>query len=178
LGSNNFYVRSSLPAEQILRAIPAVMKTIDPNLPLEELKTLPQRVEGVFLDRMISTLSASFAMLATILAAVGLYEGSRTRWRSARVRSAYGWRSARTAARCGNGAQRVGMMTLVGGVIGIAGAIALGRAAQSLLFELQGHDPVVIIFSVVALALVAFGAGFIPAMRASRIDPMQALRYE
>jgi len=50
--------------------------------------------------------------------------------------------------------------------------------AESLLYELQGHDPLVIVLSAAALGLVAFGAGFIPAMRASRIDPMQALRYE
>ncbi|HET6680881.1 MAG TPA: ABC transporter permease, partial [Gemmatimonadaceae bacterium] len=73
-GDLNFYVRSSLAPEQLLRTIPAVMKNIDPNLPLEDIKTMPQQVrENVFLDRMISTLSASFAILATLLAAVGLY---------------------------------------------------------------------------------------------------------
>ena len=63
-------------------------------------------------------------------------------------------------------------------VIGIAGALGLGRAAQSLLFQLEGHDPLVIVLSAVTLAFVAFSAGLIPALRASRIDPMQALRYE
>ena len=59
---------------RMLRAVPAVMARLDPNLPLEQLKTLPQQVrENVFLDRMISTLSAAFALLATVLAAVGLY---------------------------------------------------------------------------------------------------------
>jgi ABC-type antimicrobial peptide transport system permease subunit len=74
--------------------------------------------------------------------------------------------------------RQVGAMTLVGAVIGIAGALGLGRAAQSLLFQLEGHDPLVIVLSAVTLAFVAFSAGLIPALRASRIDPMQALRYE
>jgi ABC-type antimicrobial peptide transport system permease subunit len=74
--------------------------------------------------------------------------------------------------------RQVGAMTLIGGVIGIGGAIALGRAASSLLFQLQGYDPVVIVVAAVALGLVAFGAGLLPALRASRIDPMAALRYE
>jgi ABC-type antimicrobial peptide transport system permease subunit len=74
--------------------------------------------------------------------------------------------------------RQVGVMTLIGGVIGIAGALGLGRAASSLLFQLQGYDPVVIAAATAGLALVAFGAGFVPALRASRIDPMAALRYE
>jgi ABC-type antimicrobial peptide transport system permease subunit len=63
-------------------------------------------------------------------------------------------------------------------VIGIAAAVALGRAAGSLLFELQGNDPIVIATATLLLAVVALGAGYIPALRASRVDPMQALRYE
>ncbi len=180
LSANTFYVRSALPPAQILRAIPGVMKTIDPNLPLERLKLLPTQVEeNVFMDRMISTLSAAFAVLATLLAAVGLYGvlaySVAQRTREIGVRMALGANGSNVR---GMVLRQVGRMTLVGGVIGIAGALGLARAAQSLLFELQGHDPVVIAFSAVVLALVAFGAGFIPALRASRIDPMQALRYE
>jgi ABC-type antimicrobial peptide transport system permease subunit len=74
--------------------------------------------------------------------------------------------------------RQVGWMTLVGGIVGLAGAISLGRLAQSLLFQLEGHDPVVLGAAVILLALVAMGAGLIPALRASRIDPMLALRYE
>jgi ABC-type antimicrobial peptide transport system permease subunit len=69
-------------------------------------------------------------------------------------------------------------MTLVGGLIGLAAAVWLGSVAQALLFELQGHDPVVLIGAAAALALVALCAGAIPAHRASKIDPMRALRYE
>src|SRR4029079_5071513 len=74
VNSNNFYVRSALPTDQMLRAINQAMKTIDPTLPLEGLKTLPQQVrENTALDRRISTMSAAFALLATLLAAIGLY---------------------------------------------------------------------------------------------------------
>ncbi|HEY5061556.1 MAG TPA: ABC transporter permease [Gemmatimonadaceae bacterium] len=179
-GTNNFYVRSALPTSQVLSALRSAMKKIDPNLPIEDLKTLPQQVrENVFLDRMIGMMSAAFAMLATLLAAVGLYGvlaySVAQRTREIGVRMALGASSGTVRTMV---LGQVGAMTLVGGAIGIAGALALGRAAQSLLFELQGHDPLVIIAAAATLTLVAFGAGFIPARRASRIDPMAALRYE
>jgi predicted permease len=180
LGSNNFYLRTALPPAQLLKAIPATMKKLDPNLPIEDLKTLPQQVrENVFLDRMIGTLSASFAVLATLLAAVGLYGvlaySVAQRTREIGVRMALGANRGNVRVMV---LRQVGVMTLIGGVIGIGGAIALGRAASSLLFQLEGYDPVVIVVAAATLALVAFGAGLLPALRASRIDPMAALRYE
>ena len=135
--------------------------------------------DNVFLDRMISTLSASFAVLATLLAAVGLYGvlaysvAQRTREIGVRMALGASSGSVRTMV-----LRQVGVMTLIGGVIGIAAALALGRGAQSLLYELKGWDPLVIVASTVLLTLVALGAGLLPAERASRVDPMQALRYE
>jgi ABC-type antimicrobial peptide transport system permease subunit len=73
---------------------------------------------------------------------------------------------------------QVGRMMLVGGVIGVAAALAMGRGAQSLLFEMEGNDPVVVAVAVILLTGVALGAGYLPALRASKVDPMQALRYE
>jgi ABC-type antimicrobial peptide transport system permease subunit len=180
MGQMFFYVRGALPPDQILRAITPVMKRIDPNLPVEDLKTLPQQVrDNVAVDRMISVLSASFAVLATLLAAVGLYGvlaySVAQRTREIGVRMALG---ASAGVVRGMVLRQVGMMTLVGGVIGIAAAIALGRGAQSILYELKGWDPAVITTSALLLALVAMGAGLIPALRASRVDPMQALRFE
>jgi ABC-type antimicrobial peptide transport system permease subunit len=67
---------------------------------------------------------------------------------------------------------------VVGGLIGVGAAYGIGRAAGSLLYELQGHDPMTFAAAIVLLSLVALGAGFIPAYRASRVDPMKALRYE
>jgi predicted permease len=180
VGTNNFYIRSALPAEQLIPAVRAVMRRIDPNLPLEEFKTMPQQVkENVFLDRMISMLTVAFAALATLLAAVGLYGvlaySVAQRTREIGVRMALGADAGRVRRMV---LRQVGVMTAIGGLIGIAGAIGLGRMAQSLLYELQGRDPVVITVSVVCLAIVALGAGYIPALRASRVDPMAALRYE
>jgi hypothetical protein len=74
VGSLSFYVKSSLPPDQMLPTLRGTMKRIDPNLPVEELKTMTQQVkENVFLDRMISILASAFALLATLLAGVGLY---------------------------------------------------------------------------------------------------------
>ena len=180
IGFINFYVRTALPPDQLLRAVPKVIAQLDPNLPVEELKSLPQQVrENIFLDRMISTLSASFAVLATLLAAIGLYGvlayTVAQRTREIGLRMALGADGGRVR---GMVLRQVSWMILIGGAIGIAAAVALGRAAGSLLFELRGYDPVVIATATVVLAIVALGAGYVPALRASRVDPMQALRYE
>jgi ABC-type antimicrobial peptide transport system permease subunit len=74
--------------------------------------------------------------------------------------------------------RQVGWLTAIGGVIGIAAAVGIGRLARSLLFELEGYDPLVLVASAILLTLVALAAGLVPALRASRIDPMTALRYE
>ena len=179
-GANRFYVRSGMDPSAVVRAIPGVIKRLDPNLPVAELRTLEQQVkDNVFLDRMISTLSAAFAVLATLLAAIGLYGvlaySVSQRTREIGVRMALGANGGNVQAMV---LRQVGVMTLVGGVVGLAGALALGRAAKSLLYELQGYDPAVMAAAMVVLTAVALGAGYAPAVRASRIDPMQALRQE
>jgi predicted permease len=180
VGFSSFYVRTTLDEQQLLPTIPAVIKRLDPNLPVDDLKTMTVQVnENLFLDRMISTLSAAFAALATLLAAVGLYGvlayTVSQRTREFGVRMALGADAARVRALV---LGQVGLMTIVGGIIGILAALALGRLAETLLFQLKGHDPFVLTVAAVLLTLVALGAGFIPAHRASRLDPMRALRYE
>jgi predicted permease len=180
LGFTGFYVKTAMSPEQLMPSIHSAIAKLDPNLPVENLKTVEQQVrENVFLDRMISTLSAAFAVLATILAAVGLYGvlaytvAQRTREIGVRMAlGADGGNVRRMVLR------QVGIMTIIGAVIGLAGAYALGRGAESLLFEMKGHDPVVFVSATILLALVAMGAGLLPAQKAARTDPMVALRYE
>jgi ABC-type antimicrobial peptide transport system permease subunit len=121
----------------------------------------------------------TFALLATLLAAIGLYGvlafTVAQRTREFGVRMALGADPARVR---GMVLRQVGKMTLIGGVVGLVAAFAIGRLAQSLLFEMQGSDPVVFALSSAVLALVAMSAGLIPAYRASRLDPVRALRYE
>jgi predicted permease len=180
VGSLNFYVRTSVTPESLMRDAPAAIARLDAHLPVENLRTLPQQVrQNIFLDRFVGTLSASFAILATILAAVGLYGvlayTVSQRTREIGLRMALGADRSRVRRMV---LRQVAVMTLVGGVIGIAAAIAMGLSAQSLLFEMKGYDPAVIGIATVALCVVALAAGYIPAHRASRVDPMRALRYE
>ncbi|HTD59871.1 MAG TPA: ABC transporter permease [Gemmatimonadaceae bacterium] len=178
--TTSFYVRTALPTTETVRAIRETMRGLDPKLPIEDLKTLPQQVrENVFLERMMSTTSAAFAVLATLLAAIGLYGvlaySVTQRTREIGVRMALGADRGRVR---GMVLRQVGMMTAIGGVIGIAGAFVLGRGAAALLYQLEGNDPLVFAAAAGVLTLVAMGAGLLPAMRASRIDPMRALRYD
>jgi predicted permease len=180
LGFLTFYVRTSMGTEQLVGQIRKVVAAVDSNLPIENLRTMTEQMrENVFVDRIISTLSAGFAILATLLAAVGLY-GVLAYTVAQRTRE-IGLRMALGAAP-GNVRRmvlkQVAWMTLAGGSVGLGLAIAIGWLARSMLYELKGYDPVVLVLSAMALTLVALGAGFIPAHRASRIDPMLALRYE
>jgi ABC-type antimicrobial peptide transport system permease subunit len=69
-------------------------------------------------------------------------------------------------------------MMVIGGALGLAGAVIFGKAASSLLFGLEGTDPMVFALSLVVLTFVALAAGYLPARRASNVDPIKALRYE
>jgi predicted permease len=180
IGFATFYVRTARDPDAVLREIPAVVARLDPNLPVANLRTLPQQVrENVFLDRMISTLAAAFAVLATLLAATGLYGvlayAVTQRTREFGLRMALGADPARVRRIV---LAQVGRMVAVGGAIGIGLAVLLGRHAKSLLFELEGHDPTVLAASAGGMVVVALAAGLIPAIRAARVDPMTALRYE
>jgi predicted permease len=179
-GSMNFYVRGGTDAEKLLSIVQPAVSRIDASIPVEDLRTMQKTVENnVAVDRMITVLSAAFASLATVLAAVGLYGvlayTVAQRTREFGVRMALGADPSRVRAMV---LRQVTLMTLIGGFVGVGAAIGLGRFAESLLYQLKGYDPVVLASAVVTVCLVALGAGFIPAHRASRVDPMRALRYE
>jgi len=180
LGFLSFYLRTSLPPASILAAVPRTVAGLDPDLPVDELKTMPQQVrENVLVDRFIATLTVAFGALATLLAAVGLYGvlayTVAQRTREMGLRMALGADRRRVL---GLVLGQVARLTAIGSAIGLALALALGRLARSQLFELEGHDPAVLVAATVALALVALAAGLAPARSASRIDPMVALRYQ
>jgi predicted permease len=180
LGFLNFYVKSALPPASLLATVPKVVARLDPNLPVEEPRTMDDQVrENIVIDRILTTFSTAFAVLATLLAAIGLY-GILAYSVAQRTRE-IGMRMA-----LGAGPERVrrlilsqtGVMTVVGGVAGLGLAALAGRYAESLLFQLKGHDAAVFASAAAVLGVVAFAAGLVPAVRASKVDPMTALRNQ
>jgi predicted permease len=175
-----FYVATSGSMETVMASIGPLIAGIDSTLPVAGLMTMTQQVRAnVFEDRLISTLASVFAGLATLLAAIGLYGvlayTVAQRTREIGLRMALGADASRIRSMV---MRQVALMTLIGGVVGLALAMVVGVYAKSALYEMTGLDPVVLGSSAALLVLVAFGAGFIPAYRASKVDPMLALRYE
>lgn len=181
LGTMVFYVRTVPGAEaDVLARIPAVVAALDPDLPVEELRGFPEQIAlGLTLQRFVGAVATAFAVLGTLLAALGLYGVlSYTlvqRTRELGLRLALGAGPRRLAAML---LRQVGVMALVGAVLGLFAAAALGSAAQALLFGLDGLDPGVYLLSLLVLLGVVFAAALLPARRAARTDPMAALRYD
>jgi predicted permease len=180
IGFLTFYVRTSTDPEAFMTTVRAQIVKLDPNLPVDDLKSLPQQIqENVFLDRFVTVLSTSFAVLATLLAAVGLYGvlayTVSQRTKEIGLRMALGAQPQRVRRMV---LKQVVLMLAVGGVIGLTAAVWIGSAASALLFEMKGWDPIVLTTAAMGLAIIALAAGFAPANRAAHIDPMRALRYE
>jgi predicted permease len=180
VGALTFYVNTSRAPEATMAEIRPLVAKLDANLPVETLQSMPQSVrDNVVADRLITTLSAAFAGLATLLAGVGLYGvlaftvAQRTREFGLRMALGADASNVRLLV-----LRQVGVMALIGGVIGIGAAIGLGFLAASQLYEIQRSDPTVLACSLGLILVVAFIAGFLPARRAAKLDPMKALRYE
>lgn len=135
--------------------------------------------DSLFTDRLLATLSTAFAVLATLLAAIGLY--GVMSYAVARRRKEIGVRMA-LGADAGQ-VQRmvlgeISVMAAAGIVIGLGAAIGLGELVKSALFGMSPLDPIALIGAVVLLSAVIFVAGWVPARKASRIEPLRALRAE
>jgi putative ABC transport system permease protein len=175
-----YHLRASGDPNALLAMVPRVAASVDPDVPVTNLKTMVTTVnENVYVDRLLSMLSVGFATLATLLAGIGLYGvlayNVTQRTRELGLRLALGAPPARLRVLI---LKQVGIMALIGVGVGLVSAFALGRAAEALLFGLSGRDPVVFGGAVAVLAIVVFAASWIPAWRASRIAPTEALRYQ
>ncbi len=165
---------------QVIAAVRSTLRQADPELPMFDVKTMPERLEESLRNpRAAMALCLIFAGLALLLAAVGIY-GVLAYLVSLRTRE-FGIRVALGA----GGRELVGMvvgqglrMAAIGLVVGAAGAFALTRMMSALLFEVRPWDPVVFVAVAVVLGAVASVASLIPSMRAARVPPAVALRYE
>lgn len=176
----NFYVRTSQEPAALASALRAAVHRADPDLPVFDMKTIDQQVnENVFAERLVALLSTFFGGLATLLAAIGLY-GVMAYTVSRRTRE-IGLRMALGAARrevLRMVMSEAGLLALLGVAIALPAAYALSRLIQTQLYNVKGNDPVIFGIASVVIGAVAGVAGLIPAIRATRIDPMTALRNE
>ena len=175
-----FYVRTSGPSDATLRTIRRVVADIDPGLPVGNLRSMEEQIrENVYSDRLVTMLTATVASLATLLAAFGLYAvlafniAQRTRELGLRIALGAQARDLRKLV-----VRPVCRLTIIGISIGALGAIVAGRVVESFLFGVDGYHPVVFVAAASIVILVVAAATYLPARYASRIAPMEALRYQ
>ncbi len=180
LGGMTIYVRTTGDANQLMSTVRSTVRDMDPNVPIYAMRTTEVTInESLSTERMIASLSAVFGFLATLLAVIGLY-GVMAYTVAQRTREV-GIRIALGAARgkvIWLVMREVLLLVAIGVIAGVTASVALTRVVQSQLFGLTPHDPLTLGLATAVLAVVACAAGYIPALRASRLDPMVALRYE
>jgi putative ABC transport system permease protein len=176
----SFYVRSQQDPLLIANTLRETVRGADANLPVYDLKTVQRVVdEDLFAERVIAGLSAAFGGLAALLAALGIYGVLAylvvQRTREIGIRVALGAASGHVR---GLVFKEVGGMVLAGAVVGLPLAYGLARLSESLLYGVHAGDVPVYAASLGIICLVALAACYIPSRRATRIDPIVALRYE
>ena len=172
-------IRSSLPLTSLIGALKETIGNMNPSIDLD-FKVMRTRIrESLLQDQLMATLSGFFGFLAALLAAIGLYGV---------ISYMVVQRTKEIGIRMAIGAERLdvlrlvlreaGLLTITGVVIGAGLALGAAQAAKSLLYGLKARDPLTLIAAVVVLSAVAAFASFWPAYRASKLDPLIALRYE
>jgi len=178
--SLGIFVRSSMSAASLTKLIHDAAASIDPNQPVYDARPMLDRVRETWgTHRLLSFLFSIFAGLALVLATIGLYGllayTTLKRVREIGIRLALGARPAQIRTLVLSHGLH---LLLIGSAIGLVAAFALSRALQSVLFEVKGIDPRIYLGVGVLLFLATFLASWIPARRASRVDPIVALRAE
>ena len=178
--SASLYVRGARSAEDLLDDVRETAARVDPIVPITNLRTMRQQVgENLATERYFAAASTAFAVFATALAGLGLYGvlaySVAQRSREIGLRVALGAPTSRIRAMV---LRQVTRMAVTGIVLGAGAAAVLGRAAKSLLFGVEAGDPLMLAAAAVLLVAVMLGAAYIPARRATRVDPMSVLRYE
>jgi predicted permease len=179
-GSAAFYVRTTTASSGAYNLIRNEVKALDAAMPVYQMKTVAGQLDETLLtDRLIALLSAGFGLLATLLASIGLY--GVMAFVVARRKKELGIRLALGAQPGGviwMVMREVMLLLAIGLAAGIPAAMALGRFVSAQLYGIEPNDPWIAGTTVLLLAAVSAAAGLIPAHRASRIDPILALRYE
>jgi predicted permease len=172
-------VRTVGRPQDTIRTLKSAVAAVNPGFVLEFHVMTVQIEESLLRDRLMAVLAGAFGLLASVLAAIGLY--GVIAYMVARRQNEIGVRMALGADRASvvRLVLREAMMLLAGGlVIGVGLALWAGRAAATLLFGLKPNDAATFVVASVLLAVVAAAAGYVPARRASGMDPMDALRVE
>jgi predicted permease len=179
-GNATFYVRTNQDPVSLASAVRKTVRDNDEKLSVFDLRTLTAQVDAiVFTDRLVTYFSLALALLAALLAAIGLYGVMAyvvaRRTREIGIRMALGATRRNVA---GMVLQEIGAIATVGLLIGLIAAYAVGRVMESLLFGVKASDPFVFVAASGLLIIVAALAGWLPARSAASVDPMVALRYE
>ena len=174
-----FLIRSQLGMAGLLNSLKNTIAGVNPEIDIQFKVLRTQIRESLVQDELMATLCGFFGALAVLLAAIGLYGV---------ISYTVAQRTNEIGVRMALGAQRSGVIGLIlgevavliaiGVVVGAGLTLAGSKAASSLLFGLKPRDPLTLVVAIVILAAIGFGASFIPARRATRVDPMAALRYE
>jgi predicted permease len=176
----DFEVHTHMTAAAIVPSLRSAVATIDKDLPLLEIRTQNEQIaDTTKQERIFASLTGGFGILALILACIGIYGimayTVARRTNEIGIRMALGAPSARVLRMI---LREASWMAIVGAVVGLASAVALGRLIASMLFGLKPYDPVTLVGASLLLVLVALAASWIPARRAAHIDPIKALRHE
>lgn len=175
----NVFIRSSAPLPGVITAVKKRISELHPEIGMDFRVFQTQIRDGLMRERLLAALSGFFGGLAALLAMIGLY--GVISYLVVRRRNEIGIRMALGASRwsvVGIIMREAVIVLTIGIALGIAVSLVVTRSASSLLFGLQPHDPLTLIGASALLICVAVLASFLPAQRASRVDPMEALRYE